>query len=688
MDADPVKDLGIEVGMTVAVSGPVAPYSGMQEIKGGTARIISTEKKEVEVLDITEEFKTGASLKNYVGLPVTIKGVEIGTQDLATATSQYLYFSLNGVEGYVRTYITDFPTTLQIVVGEDATVSSPDKDAIDAAHAEKFGWTANVTGILVLYNSNPYLIPMSTDCFEYTEKIEKTADEKIDIELDALTFVEKLGADKTVDLITAGVNYKEVVMTWKSNSEYAVVSADGKSIAFTIPKTETTVTITVTGTIGTTSDTRTFDVVLTPKTLTLIANTPYYFGFTDKDGKVMYLDGTNPSNANYRWNLTDDATKAAVFYVDVVEGGYYVYFMNGETKTYLNIVKNGNYTNLLAGDKGESVWVYDVALEALIVELDGKVYVPKNYSGYGNVEAKTSDYKENEETTYVLNLFAKAFNIAFENNGAMQYLDGTNPSNANYRWNLTADAALAATFYVEGNADGSYYIYFYKDGVKTYLNIVKNGNYTNLLADLEAKSKWVYNEEVKAYVVDVDGTLYVPKNYGGYKNVEAKTLDYTKDETFVLSLFAVGYAPEASAPEGGEGEGEATTGATVSFADAANRTELTTEKQVWAQNGVTVTNEKDSSTSNVADYSNPARFYKNSKLTVAVEGKQITKIVFSVNSGKPVADFTAALTDTAAYTVTTDGNTVTVTFTAPVDSFSVSLTGGQVRMDAITVYTA
>ena len=38
MDADPVADLQIEVGMTVEVTGPVSPYSGMQEIKGGTDR--------------------------------------------------------------------------------------------------------------------------------------------------------------------------------------------------------------------------------------------------------------------------------------------------------------------------------------------------------------------------------------------------------------------------------------------------------------------------------------------------------------------------------------------------------------------------------------------------------------------------------------------------------------------------
>ena len=574
MDQDPVKDLGIEVGMTVAVSGPVTPYSGMQEIKGGTARILDTNKKTVDVLDITEQFKSGADLKNYVGLPVTIKGVEIGGQELATSSSQYLFFSLNGVQAYVRTYITDFPTTLEIIANEDSTYSSADKTYIDELHASKFGWTANATGILVLYSGNPYLIPMSRDCFEYTELVEKTAEEKIAIELDAITMVDKLGADKTVDVITAGANYADVVITWTSNSEYAVVAADGKSIAFTIPKAATTVTITATAKLGETTVTKTFEVALTPITVSYAPNTPYYFGFTDKAGVKKYLDGTTQSSANYRWNLTDDVSKAVPFYVEVVEGGYYVYFMSGETKTYLNIVKNGNYTNLLAGTEAKSVWTYDVSLETLVVEVEGKIYVPKNYKGYGNVEAKTPDYEAAADTTYTAGLVAIEYNFGFENNGAMQYLDGKTPSKE-FRWDLTADPALAATFYLEGNADGTFYIYFYREGLKTYINIVKNGNYINLLAGDSGLSKWSFSAEYNAFVVTVDDVVYMPKNYGGYTNVEAKKFDYTNGDTFALSLFVVGYkpaTPEVTPPEGGEtpgGETPAVTNGKYVFANYA-----------------------------------------------------------------------------------------------------------------------
>ena len=62
-------------------------------------------------------------------------------------------------------------------------------------------------------------------------------------------------------------------------------------------------------------------------------------------------------------------------------------------------------------------------------------------------------------------------------------------------------------------------------------------------------------------------------------------------------------------------------------------TSLSTTKQVWQQNGITLTNDKGSSTNNVGDYANPARFYKSSKITVEAPGN-ITAIKFVCNSAE------------------------------------------------------
>ena len=247
MDADPVADLGIKVGMIVEVSGPVSPYSGMQEIKGGSARIVDPTIHEVKTFDITNAFANGESLKNYVGLLVTVKGVEITGQELG-GTSEYLKFKLNGKEAYVRTYVTDFPTTLK----------ADDKATIDAAHAEHFGWTANATGVLVLYSNNPYLIPVGVDCFEYLELIVKSDEEKIADVLGEIKLGTSFTGDAVVDLPAAV--YPEVTLTWESNSEYVVV-ADGK-LTITVPNEAVEAILTLTAKCGEKTETKTFTLKL------------------------------------------------------------------------------------------------------------------------------------------------------------------------------------------------------------------------------------------------------------------------------------------------------------------------------------------------------------------------------------------------------------------------------------------
>lgn len=124
---------------------------------------------------------------------------------------------------------------------------------------------------------------------------------------------------------------------------------------------------------------------------------------------------------------------------------------------------------------------------------------------------------------------------------------------------------------------------------------------------------------------------------------------------------------------------------TLSFADVANRTSFSTDKQVWAANGITLTNNKAESTQNVADYSAPARFY--AKTEVIVECAGMTKITFNLNSGKPASGLTDSLANVAGITIETSGNDITIIFDSAVDSFSFSLVA-QIRVDSIDVYAA
>ena len=149
---------------------------------------------------------------------------------------------------------------------------------------------------------------------------------------------------------------------------------------------------------------------------------------------------------------------------------------------------------------------------------------------------------------------------------------------------------------------------------------------------------------------------------------------YAKGASVTLAANQTFYAVFATESETTSGTTTTPTTASLSFASTAQRTTLTTSQQVWTQNGITLTNDKGSSTSNVADYSNPARFYKSSKITITAPGN-ITKIVF-----KCVKDYVISITG-----ATTSGYNVTVSLDGTSDTYTVNTLSAQVRMNSLEV---
>ena len=124
--------------------------------------------------------------------------------------------------------------------------------------------------------------------------------------------------------------------------------------------------------------------------------------------------------------------------------------------------------------------------------------------------------------------------------------------------------------------------------------------------------------------------------------------------------------------------------ATLTFDDKTKRAEFSNSKQVWTENDVTVTNDKANSTSNVADYAKPARFYKGSSVEVKTLGS-ITKIVFDCNSASYATALQTSIGTVTGTVVSVSSDKVTVTFSSPLADFKVAKLSDQVRMDAVTV---
>lgn len=122
--------------------------------------------------------------------------------------------------------------------------------------------------------------------------------------------------------------------------------------------------------------------------------------------------------------------------------------------------------------------------------------------------------------------------------------------------------------------------------------------------------------------------------------------------------------------------------ANLSFSDTANRVSLTSTQQVWSQNGITMTNDKAKSTTNVADYSNPVRLYAKSKVTVSVDGSKINEIVFNCNTASYASSLNKSITGAQT---SVSGSKVTVVPTEASNSFVIESLTAQVRVDSIDV---
>ena len=318
---DPVED-GIEIGMTVRVTGEKDLYNGTYEIVKGTAQIIDSNKTPAAPADWTEVYKNAADLKiaeltAQQSFLVTLKGVEITKQD-----DKYLKFKLGDKETYIYISSSNCPGTAE----EEAQMI--------ATYNEKSGWLANVTGLVTLYNGSFYLTPCGPDCFEYLGLPTKSDAEMIEIEKGNLTFESSITENTTITLPTVGTTYNQVAITWTVEGSCVVI--DGDKLNIVLPDEAETVKLTATLTCGAETatvvielkvDSAATDVFVTKYENAPVPDKAYKFALYQANlGKTLYITGE--VNGRYLV-MTDKAAMAADVYVEVVDGGYKFFMKDG-----------------------------------------------------------------------------------------------------------------------------------------------------------------------------------------------------------------------------------------------------------------------------------------------------------------------------------------------------------------------
>lgn len=338
----------------------------------------------------------------------------------------------------------------------------------------------------------------------------------------------------------------------------------------------------------------------------------------------------------------------------------------------------------------------------------------------GGHEGYDYDRKCDKCNLYILPEEGEAFKLGLvqKNLNKTLYFAG---SLSGYYYATIQNKYAAPDMFIE-ETNGGFYIYFMEGTTKQYLSVQASGTYNNPKIGT-TKGLFTFDEKTGAFITKTsNGNVYLG-TYNSYDTISASYTSYITggnaanvDKTqFVLrpeilvphdcdssaatctepgsACSICGIAPNALGHTVEEGlcdrcgetvvKDNSLKNATIKFNTTANRVSQTTSKQVWAQNGITVTNNKAASSSNVANYSNPARFYASSELIV--EGEGIKTIVFDCNSSSYATALKNSLSSISGITVSVSSDKVTVTLSTATNSFKIPKLSAQVRMDAITV---
>lgn len=228
-----------------------------------------------------------------------------------------------------------------------------------------------------------------------------------------------------------------------------------------------------------------------------------------------------------------------------------------------------------------------------------------------------------------------------------------------------------------------------QSNIGDYYNPVRFYKSSNLVIEYPGMMSIVFNCDSNSYANDLKSSIGTNATVDGTSVV---VVFDSSTNSFEVSSFAeqvrVGsidvYTIALDIPEN-PGTSSETAEATLSFASTAQRTTFTTSKQVWKNDIVTFTNNKASSSSNVADYSNPVRLYAGSNAVITVDGGKINKIVFVCDSTTHATNLVNSIGTLSDATVSTSGSNVTVEFTDAVESFTIASFTKQTKLSSITV---
>ena len=547
MAADPIES-GIEVGMTVRVTGAKDTYSGTLEIANATVEILDSGKTEYAPADWTLKYEAATSLKDEAltkeqALLVTIKGVEVTSQD---TSSGYYKFKKNGLESYVRI---------------SSSVCPIDKDAQTAlknGHAEHYGWTADVTGVICVYDGAFYLTPVEGfDAFTYVSLPEKSDEEKIAFELDSLSLTDYCAEDTVIALTLEGAGYSDVAIEWTSDSPAAVV--EGDKLVITLAEEATVATVTAKAKSGDKEGVKEFKVSIDALS-TVMAGMVEVTEYKEYTPYALYTKQAN-INKNLFFagsitggkylSTTDKDSKVARVFLEKDGEGWRIYTIVDGSKLYIEVVEGKAALN---SEPQGNVWTINSEVNVPVTMVGDTEYYLECYKTYDTFSASKTSYILSDTSVIGVSQFPmqivqeypamEGFVHYSDIEGVTSVILSVQQNNINaalyFNGELTGgkylatsrDASDAVVVNVEAEGEG-YRLSFMDGETKTYIEIIDGKAALNS----EIKGNvWSFNNEARTFVTVSGDNEYYLGCYKTYDTFSASKTSYILSDTSVIGV--------------------------------------------------------------------------------------------------------------------------------------------------------
>lgn len=219
------------------------------------------------------------------------------------------------------------------------------------------------------------------------EKATVTPELKVNITKGELSAPATVTATGNIDLATAGTTYTDVTVAWALDAEYAFAKIEnGKLVISALPATPTVLTLTATVTCEKVTDTVTLTVTVRKQYEAPAVNTPFVMALDqNKLGKTLYFAGKMNS---FYYATTENILEATEVMIEAVEGGYRIYFMDGEDKTYLDIIRRDDTrVNVVLTTTPQATYVFDTTLGVFTANVVDRVWYLGTYDTKNTISA-------------------------------------------------------------------------------------------------------------------------------------------------------------------------------------------------------------------------------------------------------------------------------------------------------------